>query len=341
MYTYIKPIAGQFYQFNKSSSAIAQSLSRACCTLVVMLATLPSAAYSVEIFVHTTEFSTFGSRGASDESELSSTFAGAGVQLGDGRPTFGFSVVTPFTAPVAEAVSFGSEDGTFGGYVNTAGSRSDIGADTLGQRGNATGAWGQSYTRDVNTTEIPFRISNTKLMLVDAAIEDKPNPTIEASLSLAIVLGSEIVWVEHAKIGAPNGQFEITDPTDNLKGDFTVHQMNHAASGEPPLYKDWYAEYLFDIYEGSIDVSNIDPGEPFKLSFSWFIDANQGLGETGALASFYDPVGESGGISIDLSGLTPVDGGSPIPIPGAALLFLSGLISLGSVQRLSARYRID
>ena len=311
--------------------------------LVVFFAAHPSMVYGVKINVTAEEYSALGSKGDS-LSISNSTYATTSVLLGDGFPTFRFPPpFRPFTAPIAEAVSFGNKDGTFGGYVNTTG---ELG-DSLGQSGAAHGVWSETYVRDANTTEIPFDVFDSRLMLIDASVEHDPNPAMDASLVLAIFLSgsSAAVWVESVAIGAPNGQFEITDPPENLKGDFTVYE---SPVGDPPIdFNDWYAEYIFDVYEGSIDISHIGVNESFDLDFVWAISANQGdKNETGAYASFNDPVDGSGGVSFDLTGLTPISGGSPVPPvlspmppgsvpspvpePSTLLLMASGLIGLGS-----------
>ncbi|WP_367156073.1 hypothetical protein [Methylomonas sp. HYX-M1] len=92
----------------------------------------------------------------------------------------------------------------------------------------------------------------------------------------------------------------------------------------------------FDPYTGTLDLSSIDVGEEFTVEMYSMALAMGMYGEFGQSAAYFkDPLSQTGGVQLEVIGLTPTDNPRvpAVPLPASVWLFVTGILSLLLQQR--------
>lgn len=222
------------------------------------------------------------------------------------------------------------------------GSRVEIKVGDAGAEDRTITAGGQitSYVR-VTDQYLTFRISKTKLQAAQGAtaklkfglfLHEIPTPLTLPTTTQSVLNGPTLF----------EGQYESTlfggnfsNPTAGL----TINQSGfQTALPEADFYDAGVRnhEWDFGVFEGVVDIyaAGLKLGDEFGLNYTWDVEVHSEYGgfPGTASASFFDPLGSEGGLSLDFSSQTeiPLDGltVSAVPLPAGMWLLGSGLMAL-------------
>ncbi len=208
----------------------------------------------------------------------------------------------------------------------------------------ATSFYIANFTKDDDADVLTTRISNTHLEIRDFGSQDQGelvagfiftvkllpgaldgtspldlNPATNPSLITAFDKNVSIKGRVGTTTGTSNdpfsGTFQLFGDHDIFTGDYVEKGFGTVASE---------ARYNLDTVAFEIALDNFDTGQDFTVVWQATSQVVARGGETFADAQFWDPIGGTPGSFFEV-GPSSV---SPVPIPGAVLLFGTGLVGL-------------